>query len=189
MSKKTKTILTDVDGVLLDYSRGFIDFLNIRHPEVNLELDVWNFGLEREEVFEYLGEFNDHDDFAALPAYGDSIQFVHKLQDLGYRFIAISTCGTENCTKQNRAQNLVREFGGDVFDEIICLPLGGSKLKALSKFDPSYWIDDKLEHCVSGVMAGHTVFQMMHKYNAGENAEGATPVESWVEIYREISGF
>lgn len=182
--------LTDVDNCILDWSVGFKNFLTSEHPEVVVDTTNYKLGLEHELMNELVNEFNSSQHFAQLESYGGAEIWLDKLaNDFGFEFVAISTCmGTDPKTADLRRQGIERVFGEKLFKEFICLPLGVSKIEALSKFAPTYWVDDKLEHSIDGSILGHKSFNMVQPYNINqEKPKTIVPVNNWKDIYNYIS--
>ena len=183
-----KLIISDCDGVILDFHKAFEQFVSRYYPDITLDNTDYALGLTAQEMYNIVNEFNTDFSFSRLEALGDSLEYVAKLQEeFDYKFVAITTClGTER-TKVMRELNLRTLFGYSTFEEIICLPIGTSKFGALQKFEPTYYCDDKLKHCESAVKAGHTAFKMLHSYNIeNERPDTIVPVHDWKTIYEYV---
>lgn len=182
-----KLFLTDCDEVLLDWFTGLREYMDIHYPGTPLDISRYSLGLPKEFSEKVVDEYNASPYFENIPHLRDSIEYVKRIKDLDYKFVAITTCLGNEDTRRMREQNLVDLFGRDTFHEVHCLKIGTSKLHTLQKYEPTYWIDDKLKHCESGVKAGHTSFQMIHEYNqADARPDSVIPVRTWQDIYEYI---
>ncbi|MFA5489882.1 MAG: hypothetical protein WC284_11785 [Candidimonas sp.] len=156
------TLLTDVDGVLLDWVGGFEryarELYDTNHSMGEKTVSEWLRCTETEE-HHIVTNFHQHEKFSQLDAYDDAVDILKSLHYHGWTIIAITACGDDPQTKQLRQSNLQKHFG-DIFDDLICTPVHGSKDEALKKFSPSYWVDDMHHHVISGRKHGHHSFHM-----------------------------
>jgi FMN phosphatase YigB (HAD superfamily) len=180
--------LTDVDNCLLNWTEGFTSFTKLKHPDIVFDPSNYKLGLSESEMTELVEEFNSSPEFAKLKPYADALEIIPKLAALGYTFVAISTCNGRSLeTPKLRKLGLESVFGKGIFSEFVCLPLGVSKLEALQRFKPTYWIDDKLSHSIDGAIAGHVSFNMVQPYNIQqEKPPNVIPVENWNEVYNIV---
>lgn len=112
--KNRTPILTDCDGVLLNFGIGFPEYINNAYPDLKIDLDAWDFGLPKEQFWDLISDFNTTPDFGKMPPLRDSVEYVEKLVRLGYRFVAISTCLGNDYTRILREHNL-KNIYGDIF--------------------------------------------------------------------------
>ena len=186
-------ILTDADGVLCDYTTGYLDFVKEINPDIKTNAASWDFGIDPKLAYKYIQEFNRTPQFGKLESHADSQEYVEKLKEKGFKFVAVTTCLGNESTEAMRKHNLNSLFGSDTFHDVICLPIGSSKLGALETYKDSYYIDDKLRHSIDGIKAGHKSFFMIHDYNKNDikeaESQGIIPVKLWKEIYLEILDF
>jgi FMN phosphatase YigB (HAD superfamily) len=189
-----RIILTDCDGVLLDWEwafaiwmqeRGYVqrpnakDYYTIHDQFENL---TWP------EAKKFTRLFNESAAIGFLPALRDSVYWVRRLnEEFGYRFICITSLSTDKNAQKLRQMNLEKIYG-DIFDDIICLETGSDKHDALSKFRDSglYWIEDKPENSDLGYEYGLKSILIEH----GHNMKHECPypiVKNWQEIYSIIA--
>ena len=91
---KEKTILTDVDGCLVDWNLVFRSWMNSNgysSIKTNTGLIEDQYSLPTKQVRMLITEFNKTDNIASLPAFDDSVLYVKKLTELGYKFICITS--------------------------------------------------------------------------------------------------
>lgn len=191
-----KTILTDVDGVLLNWNSAFEYFMAkngylLLDDNKNRYSLSKRFGITRDVMDEYVNEFNQSKMISNLKPFRDSEHYVKQLSSEGYRFIAITNVGVSIKTTEYRTENLISCFG-DIFDDIICLPLGTSKYEILSKWEESglYWIEDKFSNALDGHSIGLNAILVDHEYNRDFSTTRFPRVSNetpWKEIYDIIA--
>ena len=184
-----KIILTDCDGVLLDWEKAFIDWMTSKGYEkkVNAVYDIdVAFDLPRNEGKRLVKEFNESAWMGFLPALRDSRSGVAALVEAGYRFVVITSLSTDPMAKRLRWMNLNDIFGRNVFVDLICLDTGADKDEALEQYRDSglYWIEDKLSNAQLGLDLGLKPILIEHGFNMDEDIpEGMQKVVNWKEIY------
>lgn len=167
----TKYILSDVDGVLLDWNSEFhsymtnCDYREWPHHKNKYSLSK-RYGTSREEMDRLVSIFNSSQYVSDLPVFRDAKKGLALLDQMGYRVIAVTNVGSSEDTKRLRTKNLLDHFG-DVFYDIICLPIGESKYKTLSKWENTghFWIEDKFSNALDGHSIGLNAVLVDHEYN------------------------
>jgi len=189
--KKT-LFVTDVDGVLLDWTKDFKAWLDDKGIKTKTE-EPLVFDLQQWLVDQTLSakaliiEFNDSPAFAKLSPYADAMKALPKLaQD--FDLVAITSCSSDPQVVQNRLENL-KIFGVD-FSEIHCLPLGVSKeallRQYLKKDQISYWVEDNADNAHLGSSIGYLTFLLTRSYNEKIEKPGLTRVSSWDQILNKV---
>lgn len=148
-------------------------------------------GLPVKEVMELINEFNESTSIATLDPFADSIKYVAKLANDGYRFIAVTSISSHPDALMNRMSNLKHLFG-DVFDEVVCLSTGASKANVLMRWAGSgyYWIEDHMRQAEAGHEAGLRPILINHPYNSHYETDLFLRVSydtPWEEIYSIIT--
>lgn len=187
---KQRIILVDCDGVLLDWEwafgiwmqeRGYVqrpnakDYYTIHDQFENL---TWT------EAKKFTKLFNESAAIGFLPPLRDSVYWVRRLnEELGYRFICITSLSTDINAQKLRRMNLEKYYG-DVFDDIVCLPTGSDKHEALDKFVGTeyFWVEDKPENADVGFERGLRSILIEH----GHNMKHQCPypiAKNWREIF------
>lgn len=188
---KDKIILTDVDGVLLDWEwaagvwmkeRGLVqrkdakNYYNISHQFENVT-DA--------DAKKYTKLFNESAAIGFLPPLRDSVYWVKRLhEEHGYRFRAITSLSTDANAIKLREMNLAKYFGPTVFESIVCLDTGGDKDEALEPYRDSglFWIEDKVSNADLGHALGLRSVLLEHGHNMRH--ECPYPIaKNWREIY------
>ena len=185
-------IITDCDGVLLDWAYAFDVWMGehghkrLKNTDQYYGQDL-RYGISMEESIRYIQDFNESGCVGFIPAYKDSVEYVTKLNKLGYRFEVISCLAQDKYSQKLREKNL-RHLFGDVFDFIDCsLSFTGGKYDYLrDKYDGNnyMWIEDSVSHADSGQRVGLRSVLMNHSYN--QEWEGER-VNNWKEIFELIT--
>jgi hypothetical protein len=186
-----KVILTDCDGVLLDWEYAFETWMKdkgyiIKHREVYDQSE--RFGIGKNELKGLIRDFNESAMIGFLPSLRDSIHYVKELhQKKGYIFHCITSLSKSRYAQELRTQNLKKLFGQTVFDRFVYLDTGADKDKVLNEYrDSGYiWVEDKLENAIQGELKGLTPVLMEHRHNMTELVGNAQipRVKNWKEIY------
>src|SRR5690606_17436893 len=169
---KQKIILTDADGVLVDWNTGFANWMASKglpqRPNTEDEYSMAiRHGITTHEAHELIKEFNEGPAISGLKSCGDSIPFVNKIDKLGFRFIVVRSISSHPNAKIHRTQNLMSLFG-DVFDDIHCIEVGASKANILLEnwADTGYfWVEDHMRQAEAGWEAGLKTVLINHPYN------------------------
>ena len=187
---KNKVILTDVDGVLLDWNFGFekwmFDNQYINHFPIDYDQGSGH-ALNRKEELKYSAVFCKEAEFIGnLTPFKDSIKYVRKLhEEFGFVFHAITA--VNNDIFKARKHNLETIFGKGVFIEIDCVGAFKSKEHILNQYKDSgcYWIEDDIKNAELGKSLGLQPILMLHSYNKDKHYRGIK-VNTWREIYQNI---
>jgi FMN phosphatase YigB (HAD superfamily) len=195
-----KRILTDCDGVLLKWEDGFDAFMLskgfVRRAGTEADYSMaLRYGVTTRQTQEFIKEYNESDAMATLKPFADSIEYVAKLADMGFRFTAVTSMSDHPDAKTYRTQNLKTLFG-DVFDEVVCLEMGASKANVLMRWADSklFWIEDHMRQAEAGHEAGLRTVLINHPYNTHYTTDLFPKVSfetPWKEIYnlvREVYG-
>jgi hypothetical protein len=197
MKYNDKVILTDADGVILNWEYAFCCYLEQRgYTQIengNWEYDIAKrFGISRNEAIKHVKIFNESAAMGFLPALRDAMFYVKRLhEEHGYVFRCITSMSTDVNAKKLRQMNLEKLFGKTAFEELVCLDTGAPKDDALAPYKDSglYWIEDKLSNAVCGQNLGLKPILIEHGFNMHEPIpEGMTKVVNWKELYNHIIG-
>jgi hypothetical protein len=191
MSSKYKIILTDCDGVLLDWEKGFNEWMSSKGYTKVVEgiYDISKtYGLEKEVGKRLVREYNESAWMGYLKAFRDARSGVAKLYEAGYRFHCITSLSLDKKAKRLRMQNLENVFGKGVFKELVCLDTGADKDEALAEYEGSgfYWLEDKTENAECGLKFGLKSILIQHAHNVDCDNEDIIVCEDWNGIVNEI---
>lgn len=187
-----KLILTDCDGVLLDWVSGFVKYMkDIGFEKTGSNVNAYHFeeeyGLTRDGLKYWIDKFNHSVAMGDLAPMSDSVEYVKKLSELGFKFHVITSLTNDPNAVYLRKLNLENVFG-NVFSRLTCLPIGDAKDEALAEYKDSglYWIEDKPENADVGLEYGLRSILLDQTYNQEYNG-GALRAKNWKEIYEEIT--
>ena len=193
--KKDKIILTDCDGVILDWEEGFSVWMEHHgHKKVDGYQYLYNigerYGMSSEAGNKLVKQFNESAAIGFLPPLRDAQFFVKKLHEQHqYKFICITSLSLDPYARQLRMRNLKKLFG-DAFLDVICLDTGADKDDILmeygTKYPGNYWIEDKPENVNWGIDAGLNGILVEHGHNMDYTGQ-ANVVLNWEEIYNLIT--
>jgi len=194
MNLSDKVILTDADGVLLDWIYSFTQWMDRHNYELaegaEFEYDVqkrYNLStIEKERVCRM---FNESAWIRKLPPHLDAIKYVRKLhEEHGYVFRVISSLSEDTYAGRLRTKNLNELFGPTVFESFVYLDTGAEKDDALEQYRDSgcWWIEDKPENAALGTSIGLESILIDHPFNQDFQAEYRC--KNWKEIYETIVG-
>jgi len=189
-----KTILTDCDGVLLDWVTQFHDWMTSKGyvQEVSDVYDISTmYGIKKEQGRSLVREFNESAWMGFLPAFRDARSGVAKLVEAGYQFVVITSLSLDEKARLLRISNLKNIFGKNVFDEVVCLDTGADKDEALAPYKDSgmWWLEDKIENAECGHALGLNTILISHEHNKKECvSNGIARVDNWAQLADVIIG-
>jgi hypothetical protein len=190
-----KLILTDADGVLLDWEWAFNvwmqehGFEEVPGSKLNYDMSM-RYGIPKEQVKKLIRLFNESAAIGFLPALRDAMYYVKRLhEEHGYRFHCITSLSLDPNAQKLREMNLNKLFGTSAFERIVCLDTGADKEEALEEYEGTgcYWLEDKIENAEAGYRAGLRSLLVEHGHNMHHYHEGITTVKNWKEIYQLIT--
>ena len=192
---RDKIILTDCDGVLCNWNKGFNEFMDERGmpqlPNTDNEYSLaLMHGISVKKAGALIREFNEGPWIADLESFADSIKYVQWLADLGFRFIVVTSISDAPSAKYYRDFNLFKLFG-NVFDEINCIEMGASKAHILKRWEGTgyFWIEDHMRQAEAGHEAGLKTVLISHPYNSHYTTDLFPTVSytsPWKEIYNMV---
>ena len=193
--KKDKIILTDCDGVILDWEEGFSVWMEHHgHNKTEGYQYVYSigdrYGLTKEQGNKLVKQFNESAAIGFLPPLRDAQYFIKKLHEQHqYKFICITSLSLDPYAKYLRERNL-KKLMGDAFIDVVCLDTGADKDTILQEYGENYpgnyWIEDKPENVNWGIDAGLNGILIEHGHNLDYQGS-ATIVKNWEEIYNIIT--
>ena len=189
-----KVILTDCDGVLLNWEASFTTWMAQKgYNKVNAdvyEMEV-AYGITKEESKPLVRQFNESAWMGYLPALRDSRSGVAKLVESGYEFVCITSLSLDENAKKARVKNLQTVFGEDVFnmENVVCLDTGADKDEALALYAGLglYWIEDKSENAELGTSLGLQSILINHGHNKDCDNPNIERVANWADIVSIIT--
>jgi hypothetical protein len=191
-----KIILTDADGVLLDWEwafniwmqeRGYVQRPNAKdYYKINDQFE----NLNESDAKKFTCLFNESAAIGFLPPLRDSVYYVKRLhEEHGYEFHCITSLSTDRNAQRLREMNLQKLFGKNTFTKLVCLPTGSDKDDALEPYRDSglWWIEDKYSNFKTGLNIGLKSILVEHGHNMNDDITGGFKAKSWKEIYNIIT--
>jgi beta-phosphoglucomutase-like phosphatase (HAD superfamily) len=188
-----KTILTDVDGTLLDFASDFHIWMESRGFKASgslhdtFEIDVV-YGCTRDQAMHEVEAFCEADVFKTLPPILGSLGVIRRLKANGWHVVAITSCHASPEARRNREDNLKLLFGIEPAD-VVFAGLMGDKREILARFPSAIWVDDHYRHIDEGLAAGHKCFVIDMPYNQQESNK-TNPlvgrIHHWAEVEQWI---
>jgi hypothetical protein len=192
---KKKVILTDIDGVMLDWEEGFSVWMEHHgyKPVDGYKLMYKigeRYGISNNEGHKLVRLFNESAAIGFLPPVRDAQQYVRLLAEKHkYKFLAVTSLSKDVYARELRIRNLKKLFG-DIFIDVICLDTGADKDEELDRlgrvYKGNYWIEDKPENADAGIRCGFKTLLVEHGHNLDYKGP-ATVVKTWEEIYNIIT--
>ena len=197
MIQKQKYILTDCDGVCLDWEEAFMCWMKeMGHQTVEGYQFMYGvhkrFGITKELSNKLVAQFNASAAIGFLPPLRDAQYYIKKLAEKHkYKFIAVTSLSSDKYAQKLRERNLNKLFGSGTFSEVHCLETGADKDEILRylafEYEGCYWIEDKITNAELGSKLGYDSLLIEHGHSM--HAEGDFKVvKNWEEIYNVITG-
>ena len=187
-------ILTDVDGVLLNWEYAFNVWMQShgykeRGDIVNTYDMGDRYGLTKKKKTSFIKMFNESAAIGFLPPLRDSIHYVRKLHEKhGYVFHVITSLSLDRNAQSLREQNLIKLFGAGVFEKFTYCDTGADKDEALAPYQDSgdIWIEDKIENAELGLDLGLDSILIEHSHNM--NYDNVPLMRNWKDVYNYATG-
>ena len=189
----SRIILTDVDGVLLEWENHFANWMSAKgyQQKPNKE-HVYSmekrYGLYREDKEALIEEFNRSAWMANQEPMQGSQTWVKLLHAEGWTFIPITSQTLDIPAQELRKRRLRELFGGTVFENFFILETGADKDSALAEFHGTglWWVEDKPENALAGLEYGLRPLLIDHTYNSKFKHNEITRVANWKHIYKIV---
>ena len=188
-----KLILTDADGVLLDWEYAFGIWME-QHGFQRQEGSQFiykigdRYGVSNNQGHKLINMFNESAAIGFLPALRDATYYVKRLhEEHGYQFRVITSLSLDPNAGKLREMNL-RKIFGDAIESVICLDTGADKDEALAPYQNTgmWWIEDKPENALVGYNLKLSSILVEHGHNMHYEHADIPRVKNWKEIYNII---
>jgi len=190
-----KLILTDCDGVMLDWEWAFTVWMTERgyqqKPDKKLTYYLHDHyhDLTHAEAKKVVKQFNESAAIGFLPALRDATYYIKRLyEEHGYRFRVITSLSLDKNAQKLREMNLRKMFGNAI-EDVICLNTGADKDEALAPYKDTgmWWIEDKPANADCGHNLGLKSILIEHGHNMNHGCSYPV-VKNWKELYDLITG-
>ena len=202
MPQSNRIILTDVDGVLLEWENHFTKWMITRghklKEDYKSEYDMGKRFIFYSNVFNEdpnyiklaIREFNKSAWMATQPPMPESQTWVKLLHAEGWTFIPISSQTSDIPAQELRKRRLEELFGEDAFYNFHILETGSDKDDVLAEFHGTglYFIEDKWTNALAGLKYGLKVLFINHPYNQEYKHPDITRVNNWQDIHKIVTG-
>ena len=191
------TILTDCDGVLLNWEFAFTMWMDAQgytsDGDNGMQYDMCErYGITRKESKSLVKQFNASAAMGFLPPLRDAMHYVKKLhEEMGFTFHMITSLSLDEHACRLRRMNTEKLFGETAFTDYTFLDTGADKDDALYKYIDTgmLWIEDKVENANLGASLGLETLLIEHGHNMNRDLhENVTVVKNWKEIYEYLNG-
>ena len=204
MPTSNRIILTDVDGVLLEWENHFTQWMLKRShfvrgkrrqtykllPNKQSEYAMEKrFGVTASVIQREIREFNRSAWMATQPPLPKAVTYVKLLHAEGWTFIPI-TSQTSDVPAQMLRKRLLRElFGEHVFQNYFILETGDDKHSALAEFKNTglHFVEDKWQNCLTALKYGLKPILINHTYNQQYKHPKVQRVNNWKHIHEVVN--
>ena len=195
MQQSNRIILTDVDGVLLEWENHFTKWMISRGyklkdnfvSEYNMQkrFEDHNLNIKTE-----IREFNKSAWMGTQPPMPESQTWVKLLHAEGWTFIPISSQTSDIPAQELRKRRLEELFGEYAFYNFHILETGQDKDDVLAEFHGTglWWIEDKWTNAYAGLKYGLKPLFIDHPYNREYSHPDITRVNNWEDIHKIVTG-
>ena len=204
-TSNNRIILTDVDGVLLEWENHFTEWMLHRsyyndsneriypykllpNKENTYEM-AERFGLTIPQIRKEIREFNKSAWMGNQAPMPNSQTWVKLLAAEGWTFIPITSQTSDTAAQLLRKKRLGELFGDHIFANYHILETGADKDSALAEFHDTglYWVEDKPKNALAGLKYGLKPILINHPYNKDFTHPDIIRVNNWKEIHQFIA--
>lgn len=190
MARYENVILTDIDGVVLNWFSSFDTWMN-SHGHFRDKFGGYDisqaYGIPRVQGKLLVRLFNESAHVGYLSPFRDAVKYMKKLhEEHGYVFHAVTSLSSDNNAQKLRIMNLKALFGETLFDRFVILGCGDDKDEALEEYRDSgcIFVEDKVENAQTGIRMGLDSILMDHDHNS--SCDDVPRVNNWKEIYETL---
>lgn len=193
-----KTILTDCDGVLLNWLSGLPAFLeelghDTQHLRTLLEgnqfvpfYDLFQVD-NTDDALAMMDRYHQSEHLTRLPEMEPGAsESINRLSE-EYDIIVVTSFSENKQAHRNREENLHLRYGNAITD-LVCLPFSADKTEALKaiarRCDAKIWLDDQIKHVHHGANAGIPSYQFSYAMACGRNTGEVDEIDSWKSVER-----
>ena len=184
-------ILTDCDGVLLNWKDSFVDWM-IKVKRIKPEYPLKRYveqSFAVDNIEKYIFEFGESKYFANLQPIEGAVDAICSLLELNYRFQIITAVDKTMNIYKNRVENIFKYFPHEAFVGFSCIGSNASKSKILQSYKPTFYIEDSIRHAMEGIETNHISILLNSDYNNMTTDPRIHRFDKWNEIVSFIEKF
>jgi hypothetical protein len=194
MPTSNRIILTDVDGVLLEWENHFTKWMISRGAKLKNKFKA-EYDMQRrfvdatEDIKLAIREFNKSAWMGTQPPMPESQTWIKLLHAEGWTFIPISSQTSDIPAQELRKRRLEELFGEYAFYNFHILETGQDKDDILAEFHGTglWWVEDKWTNALAGLKYGLKPLFIDHPYNREYSHPDITRVNNWKQIHEIVS--
>ena len=185
-----RKILTDIDGVILNWLDGWTAWMDKEGYKVVNEDEYkqsLRYDIDQELADRLVKTFNESAWMGFLKPLRDAVPVIDDMLCDHWHFEAITSLSTDHWAGELRRMNLERFFGRAAFRRVRCIGTGADKDDILREYDRGHWwIEDKPENALAGLEAGHRPILIDHSYNRWFSHPDIPRAENFKQVYTII---
>lgn len=193
-------ILTDADGVLLNWEYAFNTWMECHGYKITNDASPYDmgerYGLTQDKKRELVRYFNESSSIGFLPPLRDAIHYIDLLhRKYGYVFHMITSLSNDPQAQELRIANTKKLFGETAFEKFVFLDTGADKDEALAPYRDTGlpWIEDKPENADLGWRMGLNSMLVEHGHNMNHRprilrGKFQTSHKNWKSIFYALTG-
>ena len=190
--KALMKILTDVDGVLLNWNKQFETWMEqedylLDNPE-GYAIHR-RFGISIDIATKMVKDFNEGPWLSHLETLEGAKEGVAELVENGYTFDICTAIGTNQFSNEARTRHLKYTFGKNTFDKFDYVDMFGDKDAFLEQYLDTgfYWLEDKPENAKLGADLGLKTIMLRHQHNASFDDARIKTVDNWAQLVNYVN--
>jgi len=187
-----RKILTDVDGVLLDWESAFTAWMGEKGYEIKNKGNHYSqekrYDMPKKEMGKLCRQFNESAWIGFLKPLRDAVSALDLFASHHWHFECITSLSTDHWAGELRRKNLDRFFGRQSIRRVRCIETGADKDDILREYDRGHWwIEDKPANALAGLEAGHRPILIDHPYNRDFEHPDVIRAKDWNQVYTIIT--
>lgn len=193
-----RTVILDVDGVILRYDEGYTNFMLRRGYKrsskygIGYSMGPW-FDGPAFNALETIEEFNNTHESGELREYADIVKSMHNAhRDFGVNYALVTKFGKTAAQRKARRRNLAKYLPMDDPDFITALsfvPMTESKAPFLKHWEGTgaIYVEDCCKNALVGKELGLSVYIHSLNYTLDEARSLGLPLLNGYDLYAEIA--
>lgn len=184
-------LLLDCDGVMLNFTKGFQPFAEMKIGRklniddiVDFDLSKWT-GVTPEENLEMITEFMATEAYSQLEPYDGALELLDAARAAGMITEIITSAANGPRHSEMRHTNVGAAFG-DRISYTHIVGMAGSKHALLSSYPKATWVEDNFNNAIMGAEIGHRTFIVRDGHNLVHEGKPIPENMTWVNDLHEL---